>query len=172
MATQKLIYVIFEQIVASAAILSGININYQYGDLIEINDNLTKMSSTPKFAARKFPLVWLLLPIKGKKSPENRGVDFECPVSLVIAEYTGKDYKTPERLDKNFKTKLIPIFEALSEAILNSEDLQFEKHRLEPFDYSDQPFWGRGDKQPFTDYIDAIFIENLNIKIKKTICQL
>lgn len=170
--TQKLIYDIFEEITAQAAVICKKNINFMYGDLIEINANLESMSQSAKFAAKKFPLVWLLLPIKGKKSPENMDLDFECSVTLVIAEYTGKDYKTPERLEKNFKPVLIPIYEGLMDAILKSAYLKFNLGKLDPFDYSDQPFWGRGDKLPFQTFIDAIYIENLNIKIKKTPCQL
>ena len=166
---QKTIYDVFESVAQRTSILSGIDLNYLYGDIKEVAMQIEGMKKHPKTAAKRFPLLWRMLPIKGKKSNDNQDVDFDCSITLIIAQYAQTSLTTPERIKSTYEPTLYPLFDSLQQALLDNTDLHFEKGVVEPFDYSDEPFWYR-DREPFADFIDAILIQNLNLKIKRTLC--
>ena len=169
MTRQRHIYEIMEAVAVRTSELANRSLNFMYGDLAEVNESLKNMGATPEYAALRFPLIWLVTPIEGTKWDDNTDIYFVCSVSLIIAEQSNANYKTQDRIDKNFTPVLFPIVDALEDALLDNVDLHFDKRKLKPTKVTIETRIGK-QTEPFQTFTDLIHIENLELKIKKTSC--
>jgi len=139
-------------------------INYQYGHMLELTETLNQWDKTGQ-GNLKYPLVWLVTDFT-----EARGAtqDLYATVNLniVIAHFSNNTDKAFERKTKVFEPVLYPIYYELM--------FQLSKHRLIlvqdenqiPHNKTDRYYWGRVQVgNTLNDYVDAIDIENLNLKI-------
>lgn len=141
-------------------------LNYHHGHPEEII-NLFKQAThkeTVKF--EQFPAVCLFQDI-----PEKHSIfkEREATLNLVIITDTKKEYEASQRYTYTFKPVLIPLFTRLLKAIECSGDVQIVS---DDYDYFERLYWGKSGLYGnvgniFNDFIDAIEINNLRIKILK-----
>lgn len=163
---------IFEGIVArvntifSTRPTDPFTVYYDKGIYTQVAKNIYKLANAT------FPLVWLVM-----NFVENFGDDLEIAYSttahLIIAMPTDEKFTQEQRDEQKFKPRLIPIYDTLIDEIWKDENLQFEgpkesvKHKR-----SLNPYWGGGptngtdNKNLFDNYIDAIQVIGLELKIK------
>lgn len=122
-------------------------------------------------------LVWLVMPfdtVRGK----DYSVYGDIKCQLIIATPTDPNYTMQEKEIASFKPRLIPIYKELLEQI-NAEKL-FSTMSVNQIKHQrkDWPYWGGGDvagpgaKNLFKNYIDAIAVNDLSLKVKfeKKLC--
>lgn len=141
------------------------NVYFDYGIYSQVSKNIYK--SNPG----NFPLVWLVM-----KFHEDRGKDFgiyaDVTCRLIIAMPTKTEYTQAERDEEVFKPRLIPIYEELMNQIFEESRLSVDGPNKIKHTRILQPYWGGGDvngldnKNLFENYIDAIDVQNLQLKLK------
>ena len=116
------------------------------------------------------PFIMLLLDIQeivGKSL-----IDVSC--DIIIGAVTNRSYSTDERYLNNFTPVLYPIYEAVMERLTNGSKTILQSSYIEHEKW-DRVLWGKQglygvDANIFDDYIDAIEVNKINLKIKKSNC--
>lgn len=142
--------------------------------IIEVLEVLKQLDSAQR-ADVKFPLVILICDFEEMIGQSgSMGGRFETArLNMIICNNTIPTYRQNERLENNFKPTLYPIYHALRDAILNSSNNQSMTIEDIPHTKIDRYFWGReqiygNDANITNDFIDAIEIKNLQVKITTT----
>jgi hypothetical protein len=148
-------------------------IQYEHGHPREIVETLQQKDQSATYRFQKYPIIALF-----QDFPEtNIGIGYQTEVNLnlIIAKGTRKDYKAKERYDYNFLPFLYPIYEELLKEI--DRDKRIQTYGVQSIDHVkwDRLFWGRNglfgnDSNIFSDYLDAIEIKNLKLKINLKLC--
>jgi hypothetical protein len=166
----KYVVDIIQSTVASVQSALGYNVHFQYGNPLEIIENIKQMADNYLDADIKYPLVGLFQDFTEKKGTEI-GTESEVSLNLVIVTITDFNYKAPDRYNNSFKPLLYPIYEQLMLQLSVNKDIISPYNEMFEHDKIDRLYWGRvplfGEKYKNSDYIDAIEIENLKLKIKK-----
>lgn len=162
---------IFETLVANVATRLNIDVYYQYGSIQEIIDNLKTMTMNGLGFDNKYPLVALLTDFKQTKG-KTTDIYSEANLNVLIFNVTDNKYLAPERTLYSFKTILYPIYEYLIDEIKISKLFKTPQNGEVEHNHTDHYYWGRVNEKdnPFSDWIDAIELENLNIKVKTKYC--
>lgn len=162
---------VLENIVKDIATQLGIDVYYQYGSIQEIIENLKTMTTVGLGTDKKYPLVALLTDIE-ENSSSNTEIYSECNVNILIFNVTDNRYLAPERTTNSFKPILCPIYEQLLESINNSLEIHSDYNGVIEHSHYLRYYWGRVNEteNPFSDYIDAIEIKNMKLKIKNKNC--
>lgn len=147
-------------------------IHYEHGHPIEIDETMSQYDDVPAMRGEKYPCVMLI---------EDLEFDYGDPIvgincRIVIAHQTQSDWKSGQRDQKTFIPVLRPIYEALKEEIINSSSFYVANNRIK-HRVSERKFWGRpspGGNQntanKFTDYIDAIDMQNVRLSALEQPC--
>jgi hypothetical protein len=158
-------------IVANVATALGKSVHYQYGSIEEINQNLLELTTNGLQSIDKYPIVALITDFEQDKNTGETNVYCEANLRMIIFNITDNKYKSFDRTTHNFIPTLYPIYEELINQI-----------EISPYVYSgfngvthtqtDRYYWGRSQetKNLLGDYIDAIELTNLKVKIKKSNC--
>src|SRR5699024_10136423 len=154
--------------------ISGVH--YQHGHILEIVDLLTQKDQSQTYKYDKYPLVALL-----QDFPERITVDsnrfVEANLNILIVKSTLEEYTADKRYDENFKPFLYPIYNELLKQINKSAyTLTYSPYRIRHTKI-DRLFWGRQGRYGNTanianDKLDAIEIQNLNLKFIREKCLL
>lgn len=115
-----------------------------------------------------FVLVWLVMPF-AEDGPIDNSYFADANCKVLIAVNTNANYTQQQREDINFHPRLIPvykqfIYELKNEPKLLNADIITHTRRL-------LPYWGGGDVNGggqtnlWKNYVDAIEINNLKLKI-------
>ena len=178
---------VIEEVVAatSAAVLSTIQANesealqlpsliqgisYQKCHFRELIENLIQADKSSTARYEKYPLIYLMRDFKERRGRE-AGIYAEVSLRIIIVHQTQQTYKITDREAKVFKPVLYPIYyEFMNQLFLHpmvnsATDTDGITH-----DKWDRSYWGRNlqqgeQKQVLTDFVDAIEIENLALKI-------
>jgi hypothetical protein len=151
---------------------------YDKGHILEIANTLTsKDQDARNTGLQKYPLFILALDITGIPNKTLRTIDYNN-VSILIVNKTESSYKVNDRREHNFTPILTPLYEQfinkLSHSRLtnNGESIPFIAHEA-----TDRYFWGSDEnknsitgKNILNDYLDAIDIRKLNIKVINNNC--
>lgn len=147
-------------------------VHYLHGHPREIIETLIQRDNSNNFMFKKYPLVALFQDFAEEDNESDKTI--EARLHMVICRATLPDYKAEERYEKNFKPFLYPIYEELKKELMSNPNvLGYAPLKLTKYD---RLYWGRqiayagGDMNRFQDYLDAIEIINLTIKINTT-CQ-
>ncbi|MDR2653165.1 MAG: hypothetical protein LBC68_12800 [Prevotellaceae bacterium] len=146
---------------------------YQFGHIVEIDNILKTMSQTNEQREKKYPSILLLQDFLEKKGTQT-GIDVEVNLQLLIVTGSDKDYRVSVRYEKIFKPILYPIYECLMKVLKRDGRLangygEIAHNKIDRPNISGFSIVVRGQtKQLFYDCLDAIEINNLNLKIKKT----
>ena len=149
---------------------------FDYGHYVEITRNLTQKDASVSQKDKKYPLIWLVMDF----DEDFGGIDdsyCDLPaLQLIIAVPTQPALTTPERVEKNFRPLLYPIYVELIEQIFQSGYFQTInpdniKHKmiLRPY-WGGQDSNGNGTANLFNDFIDAIQVKNLQLKVNESVC--
>lgn len=149
---------------------------YEYGHILEIAQSLAKKdnaSGVTRF--KKYPLIMLLLDVPATPNKLWKTFDY-TNVKIVIVDKTDKNYTAPDRKVNVFEPVLIPLYERFIEELSkskltnNKDNIPFIQHTK-----IDRYFWGtelngNSTKNIVNDFLDAVEIQNLNIKVKQINC--
>ena len=145
---------------ASYLSTSGKTLNYIYGDRDEINKQLQLLSQGNNSKLTKYPLIALVMPF-----PEVNAELLEVTLPrVIIATVTPQTLLFPDRYEQFFKPVLYPVYyeflNQLTHVTVESDPATYS------FTKMDVPRVVPNEKEGLTnDYVDAIVISNLKIKI-------
>lgn len=138
-------------------------LNYQYGYIEELNQTLAQWSKTPDFASKKFPLVWLMQPFVINRGEKGFYGNVEG-LKIFIINSSDKTWKAPERMTKNFKAVIYPIYRELMKQINMHKAFESSYNRKHRF--IDRYYWGEAQSSVLNDVVDCSEISNIELKIK------
>ena len=146
---------------------------YIFGRRLEISNRLTEKNLDRVYMFKKYPLVALRLNVPEER---NNGV-ITYNLNIGIFAFTDKETNSEERIEKVFKPILYPMYERFKVALRKSGLFMWEGDQSEPpHTKIDIPFWGLSGsegntKYIFSDPLDCIEIQNLQIKQRITNCK-
>jgi len=114
-----------------------------------------------------FPLVYLVENITEKPNPDAKVA--AVSLTMYIATTSKQDIRSSQRHETVIKPKLYPIYEALMDALEKSKEISYDYKAWPIHDKTDIPFVS-GDEMLANKCLDAIKIENLELKIKINAC--
>ena len=152
------------------------HLNFLHGHPLEIVQVLQERLSSPDHKDLRFPLIALFRDFKitkGKKTEAD--IYGDTSLNLIIAMQTVAAYRADQRETLVFKPILYPIYNELLKQIKLSGFYSVNYAGIE-HDQTDRYYWGRSGLygntgNTFNDYLDAIEIENLRLKIKNNHCK-
>lgn len=145
-------------------------IYYMHGSLKEINARLAQLSQSKDGQNQKFPLICLL-----HDYTRRRGDTYEtAEITILIANNTLANYISDERLEKNFKAVLNPIYlELLRQLHLSPyfntpSELRISHTKIDHYFYGTE---GVGGVNRFNDLVDCIELRDLELIIYAKNCE-
>lgn len=156
---------------------TGINqINYQYGHFRELIQTLAQWDTDPSLRTQKYPMIYLLQDFKESRG-RGAGIYADVSLNVIVCHQTDQTYKVTDRMTKVFKPVLYPIYYSLIKQLTKNNLTFAASPDLVPHDKWDRSFWGTGqistggtDKMMLNDFVDAIDIQNLQLKIDYQPC--
>ncbi len=144
-------------------------INFQYGHKKELIETLIQMDQNPDNQANKYPLVYLVQDFSEERG-KAVGQYAEVSLNVIIAHSTRNDHKITDRMTKVFKPVLYPIYYQFMKFLAAHPMVNVINSDMIPHKKTDRSYWGRNavggtDALKLNDYVDAIEIENLQLKI-------
>lgn len=144
-------------------------LNYQYGHIEELLQTLKEYDKVPNQADKRFPLVWLVTDFP-EEHGQTIGVYAEVSLNIVIMHQSKAEYKSTERLQNVFKPVLYPIYYQLMKYLAKHPAINVSGETMIPHRKTDRFYWGTkkmgsSGQTVLNDYVDAIDIQNLKLKI-------
>ena len=140
---------------------------YMYDTTKKIRQRLQEKDKSPTEQYQKYPLIALVEGYTYDRT--NSEVYAEVSPTLVIVDYTDRNYDGEERYDNVITPILLPIYDDLLVAIFESLNFWFDTELTEPrhlmtiiLHYGDDG----NTNNKYADHLDAIEIGNLELKIK------
>lgn len=158
----------FRNICADVQTQTNIQINYVHGTRKNIDDALLAFEKTG-YSAYKWPMIGLIQPFTEKASSV-RGTLSDVEFKIVIATRTDPSYSPDIRETQSFVPVLRPIYRQLIKSILSSGYFTGGPNQKLSLSHTDLYEWGEQGTSVFSDYVDAILIENLQLSIKDFNC--
>ncbi len=145
---------------------------YMYGHPLDVIGQLQMKDKNDNFKYKKYPVI-ILLQDYDETYGDSQVVKSEVTgLNVIIATNTSPDYISSERYTNNFKPTLQPLYELFVEHLVSSKQFLEIAPGAVPHTKTDRLYWGRSglygnDANIFNDYIDAIEITDLNLKLSK-----
>lgn len=158
--------------VVSRINVPGIPVYFDYGHYKEVAKNLHFKDGELSQKDRKYPLVWLVMDFD-EDINTFPGVYSQPTFQLIIATITEPEWSMDERYANSFDRYLYPVYNQLVQQITKEASFGLPPEATLGHRKTDRPYWG-GDETPggagdkpnmFNDFIDAIQIRNLKLKI-------
>jgi hypothetical protein len=149
-------------------------IDFQYGHRVELIQTLAQKDSDPQQRFLKYPLVYLVQDFRERRGREV-GVYAEVSLNIIIAHQTESTDKITDRMAKVFKPVLYPIYYSLIKQLATiPQTLEGYQDQIS-HDKWDRSYWGTqavssNTANVLNDYVDAIDIQNLDLKINYQPC--
>ena len=151
-------------------------LNYQYGHIYELLQTLAQMDQDPSGAAGriKYPCVYLLMDIREQRGRQP-GIYSEVNLDIVIMHQTDPTYKAADRYEHVFEPVLEPIYYSLIKQLCTIPQTEQGNQDMLTHDKWDRLFWGTSSIGGNTglavnDYVDAIELQNLDLKLNYQPC--
>lgn len=149
-------------------------IDFQYGHKMELIQTLAQMDSDQSARFLKYPLVYLVQDFRERRG-QQPGVYAEVNLNIIIAHHTDQNYKITDRMANVFKPVLYPIYYSLIKQLATIPQTLQGNQDVIPHDKWDRSFWGKqavggNTSLSINDYVDAIEIQNLDLKINYQPC--
>jgi hypothetical protein len=169
---------IIQQNETAAVGLTGITtINFQYGHFRELIQTLAQWDTDETQRFQKYPLIYLVQDFREQRG-RAAGVYADIAVNVIICHQTEGDYKMADRMTKVFKPVLYPIYYSLIRQLTKSGMTFASSSDMVPHDKWDRAYWGTSklvgsggnDRSMLNDFVDAIDIQNLQLKIDYEPC--
>ncbi len=137
----------------------------------EIIETLGQLDQEPPFLYQRFPAICLFQDFK-EPSGKIIGIRANPKIQVAIINQTLNDYKAWQRYQENFIPILYPIYNELIKQIKLNGHIQ---GRLVPHTKIDRLYWGRqgiggGLENKFNDYLDAIELQDLDLRFYEPGC--
>lgn len=160
---------IVREVVEKVSNRYGGNVSFLFGDWDYIANQLM-LWGTGAQAVNKYPIICLRSPIS-----ETRGTERKVSIDVAILVNTLKNYTNEQREEESFVKVLRPIYELFMDEISKHKMIDSTYSGVLPHSYTENYRYGRlglqgGDDMKFKDFVDAVEIKNLSIKIKKVKC--
>lgn len=158
--------------------VTGINqINYQYGHFRELIQTMAQWDTDPSLRTQKYPLIYLVQDFKEARG-KGAGVYADVSLNIIICHQTDPTYKVTDRMTNVFKPVLYPIYYSLIKQLTKNNLTFAVSPDLVPHDKWDRSYWGTlqlntggsDHKLALNDFVDAIDIQNLQLKIDYQPC--
>jgi len=145
-------------------------VHFMNGHPLEIINRLVKREQNG-MQYDKYPLVCLFHDFPEKSFADGT---IEATLHLAICRATDPNLIADERYEKNFKPVLYLIYEKFIDRLIHHKS--FLGYAPKQTIKYDRLFWGsdklvKGQANVFNDYLDAIEITNLTIKLNTIVCQ-
>jgi hypothetical protein len=149
---------------------------FDYGHYNEVVKNLTQKDNSISQKNTKYPLIWLVMDFVEKCGVVEDGYCSLPDIQILIAKDTNAQDSTKDRIEKTFKPRLIPVYrEFINQLTLSG--YFFEQSESEvPHERILRPYWGgqdsigNGQANLFNDFIDAIQIRRLQLRVNENVC--
>lgn len=148
---------------------------YEFGTKLEIIETLSQKSKGDVYKFRKYPLVCLFtdIPYSLGNNVNDTG---ELRLNMAIIYGTKATLKAKERLERNFKLIIMPIYDELLKQFTISGDIflgasatvNIRHTATRKYYWGTQPIDG---KNAFNDFVDGLEIDNLELKHYLTRCE-
>lgn len=143
-------------------------INYHHGHLLEVKNTFKEYTTISAVKREQFPAIVLVQDFP--EQIEDQTGEREVTCTLFIVTDSQQKYTAADRYTNTLKPILYPLYDRFLEQLDNSDyvaDTEFKHTKI------DRVFWGRDGGEGslsniFNDFIDAIEISNLKVKILKT----
>ncbi len=137
----------------------------------EIIETIGQLDQEPPFQYQRFPAICLFQDFK-EPSGKVIGIRSIPKLQVAIIHQTKNDYKAYQRYAETFVPILYPIYYSLIDFIKRSGNVQ---GRLIPHTKIDRLYWGRqgtggNDANKFNDYLDAIELQDLELRFYEPVC--
>lgn len=148
-------------------------VHYQYGHRRELLETLLQMRGNAAYD--KYPLIYLVTDFRERRGQE-AGIYADVTLNIIIAHQTTATYRAAERMQNVFKPVLYQLYYALLEELAAISHTYSED--MLPHDKWDRYYWGRSNisagvehqENALQDFVDAIEIVNLNLKLDYKNC--
>ena len=142
-------------------------LSFMFGHPIELKNILASMDKSASQKGLRYPVVMLFPDIVKSKSSVKGGYN-DVTLNMIIAMTTDQTFTTAQRINKNFKPILRPIYEALICEIARCGYFHVQSTRQILGCDQEHMFWGKPEGQGgagnyFNDFIDAIEIKGLKL---------
>lgn len=152
-------------------------INYQYGHFRELIQTLAQWDTDPSLRVGKYPLIYLVQDFREQRG-KTAGVYADISLNIICCHQTEGDYKMADRMSKVFKPVLYPIYYSLIKQLVKNNLTFSGSPDMVVHDKWDRAFWGTSklvgsggnDRSMLNDFVDAIDIQNLSLKISYQPC--
>jgi hypothetical protein len=152
-------------------------INYQYGHFRELIVTLGQWDLDPLLRVGKYPMIYVVQDFVERRG-KLAGVYAELSLQVIVCHQTEADYKITDRYANVFKPVLYPIYYSLMKNLALSNMTFPSSPDLISHDKYDRSFWGTSkvvgsggtDRSVLNDFVDAIDIQNLQLKIDYQPC--
>ena len=145
-------------------------INFHHGRPLEIVNTFKQIAQNSTYNKGMFPAICLF-----SDYPEVISYERSLTLQLVIITDTSKHYTVAERYINSFDPILTPLYELFLKQLAKSNYVDSDSDSVLYFEHIrwNRPCWGKDGiygavADIFNDFIDAIEIENLKLKILKT----
>lgn len=143
---------------------------FMHGHPLDIVNQLSAKNKDATLKFQRFPLIALFQDFTETKG-RTMAYNSEVSLNLIIATTTNPNYTSAQRYDNSFRTVLYPLYDEFMQKLFESCKFADLADDLIPHEKIDRLFWGKqglygNTGNIFNDYIDAIEIKNLNLKVK------
>lgn len=150
-------------------------IHYVFGNAQYVKDKLDDLSTSPRGAEMKFPMIALFCPFNEQRNTPD--YHSKAKVRILIACSSDKKWSNEQRLETSFKNILRPIYNRFLEALKEDGRFDFGYDEHVAHEYSENYSYGRygahtGTGEEVSEPIDAINISNLELKVKLPNCRI
>lgn len=149
-------------------------LSYHKGSFDELIEDLSQKDGSREERYKKYPLIYL---VRDFEEVRGREAGIYCSVSLrvIIVHQTEQTYKITDRETKVFRPVLYPIYNEFMRQLslspmINQSGVENLRHIK-----IDRAYWGKNQQQgsnktALNDFVDAIEIRNLELKINYSYC--
>jgi hypothetical protein len=161
---------LFKTVVQRVSDAMSFPVYFDYGAHDVVEKNLVSLDQSITMKDRKYPLVWLVTPIRENIAV---GADYACEiqdVDILICMKSDADISNDSRNTLYFDTMLRPIYEELKRQIDRSYLFTVTSHNAIPHEVKEWPYHSgtesvSGKKNLFNDFIDCIQIRRLRLQV-------
>lgn len=164
--TQYILTDELEPVVAAVKAALGLSVlNYQYGEVEELNETLKQWEADPVKYHLKFPLVWVAEPYQ--ITIGEAGIYGTAEVNLFVINATQKTWKAKERMENNFKPVILPIYRELLKQIGMNVAFDHPFGRVPEHKTINRYYLGENRQSTLNDVVDAMKISGMKLRISE-----
>lgn len=152
---------VFKDVSAAITVDTGFDVNYVYGNNVDVLKNLKSKDGSVTLKNKKYPLFALYMPFK----EENAGYLTVTIKKIVFAMLSGKDDLPDDRYTKVFMQTLYPVYESFLVNLAKNKYTVSNSYKTIKHDKFD--FFAAQPTSGLNDFVDTLQINNLVIKLNK-----